>query len=313
MYRTGDLARWLPNGDIECLGRKDNQVKIHGYRIELAEVEQAIIKSGLVKDGSAAVVPVIVNNQICLTAFCVFEATSSTPSVQNPTLYADITSKLHTRLGTLASYMIPKYVIPLNGFTKLPSQKTDRKVLKKWIEAMDAATRAEFSLARLGGIVDAQPDFVPLVTEEGAVLESMWLSVFNFPEGEKLGRNSSFMSLGGDSITAIRLAGIARSKGYTLSVQSVLKSTHLQNMAGLMKKAEKRNELPRAHFKASPSVLHSIRESGLDMEKDVDYSKPLKTRRYLEIVKLTYVQFIHAPRDKLNFSDKAIVKNKSGN
>lgn len=305
------MARWLPNGDIECLGRKDNQVKIHGHRIELAEVEQVIIKSGLVQSGSAAVVPVTLNNQICLTAFCVFEATSSIPSIQNSTHFADITSQLHTRLGTLASYMMPKYVFPLNGFPKLPSQKTDRKVLKKWVEDMDTETLAEFSLTRLCGLDDAAPDFVPVETDEEAALESMWYTVFDLPTNVELGKNTSFMSLGGDSITAIRLVGAARNQGYTLSVQSVLRSISLQDMAKTMKKAEMRKVSPHKNFTVSSSVLGRIRDSGLSMEKDVDYGKQGEGW-CLKMAMLTLAQFIHAPRDKPSFSARAAAKSRFG-
>jgi acyl-coenzyme A synthetase/AMP-(fatty) acid ligase len=49
IYRTGDLGRWLPDGNIECLGRTDDQVKIRGYRIELGEIETILLQTGLVR------------------------------------------------------------------------------------------------------------------------------------------------------------------------------------------------------------------------------------------------------------------------
>ncbi|MBE7901566.1 AMP-binding protein, partial [Paenibacillus polymyxa] len=50
MYRTGDLARWLPDGNLEYLGRIDHQVKIRGYRIELGEIENRLLKHEAIKE-----------------------------------------------------------------------------------------------------------------------------------------------------------------------------------------------------------------------------------------------------------------------
>lgn len=55
IYKTGDIGKWLPDGEIECLGRKDNQVKIRGYRIELGEIETAIVKSELVNQAAVVI------------------------------------------------------------------------------------------------------------------------------------------------------------------------------------------------------------------------------------------------------------------
>lgn len=79
VYRTGDLVRWLPGGELECLGRKDNQVHIHGYRVELGEIEAAVRASGLVKD--TAVVLVEINKKPQIAAFCTFiyEGVIATP------------------------------------------------------------------------------------------------------------------------------------------------------------------------------------------------------------------------------------------
>ena len=68
-YKTGDLVRWLPGGNIEYLGRKDNQVKIRGNRIELKEIEHYLLKfPGLIQ---AVVLPILLTNQYKLIAFFV--------------------------------------------------------------------------------------------------------------------------------------------------------------------------------------------------------------------------------------------------
>ncbi|KAL9038443.1 MAG: hypothetical protein Q9180_003132 [Flavoplaca navasiana] len=118
-------------GDIECLGRADYQVKIHGHRIELGEVEQAIIRTGFVRD--TAVVASSINDKPQLTAFAVFDA-SKDEQIEQPTTRHEEVGKLKERLTDLASYMIPKSVLGVGKLPTLPSGKVDRKKLKKWVE-----------------------------------------------------------------------------------------------------------------------------------------------------------------------------------
>ena len=93
MYRSGDLARWLPGGQIEYLGRKDNQVKLNGHRIELGEIENVVLSTGIVADRKILVATIGTKAQ--LAAFVVFE-TSNIEGIQRPDNYVEQVARLKT-------------------------------------------------------------------------------------------------------------------------------------------------------------------------------------------------------------------------
>ncbi|MCP5048202.1 MAG: amino acid adenylation domain-containing protein, partial [bacterium] len=117
-YHTGDLARWLPDGNIEFLGRIDHQVKIRGYRVELGEIESCLMAVDRVAE-------VVVMNrtddgeETCLCAYIVPGA-GKEPD----------TGALKERLGTmLPGYMIPSFFVLLERFPLTPAGKLDRGAL----------------------------------------------------------------------------------------------------------------------------------------------------------------------------------------
>ncbi|KAE8373931.1 hypothetical protein BDV26DRAFT_54415 [Aspergillus bertholletiae] len=265
MYRTGDLARWLPGGELECLGRKDNQVKIHGHRIELTEIEQAILKTELVQ--GAAVLAVNHNGKKQLVAFCIF-ATGSC-EIQDADDYKTHVKDLRAGLNTLAHYMVPKYILPVGDFPKMPSRKTDRKLLTKWVEQLDTLTISQYSFEGDG----SQHEIVPVETDEESKLQDMWSGVLGLPSSG-IGKKADFLSLGGDSIAAISLASVARSAGYLLSVKDILKNPILENLAPLMRLDTRAAQAPKPSYKAPASVLDTIREYGLTIGDNVEYVYP---------------------------------------
>ncbi|MFS8215883.1 amino acid adenylation domain-containing protein, partial [Paenibacillus sp. S29] len=116
MYRTGDLARWMPDGNIEYLGRIDHQVKIRGYRIELGEVESQLLQVESVRE---AVVTARADEtgQKQMVAYY----------VAGQELGA---SELRSELGReLPSYMVPSYFVQLEQMPLSPNGKIDRKAL----------------------------------------------------------------------------------------------------------------------------------------------------------------------------------------
>ncbi|WP_055557518.1 non-ribosomal peptide synthetase, partial [Streptomyces sp. NBRC 110028] len=120
LYRTGDLVRWLPDGDLDFLGRLDNQVKVRGYRIELGEVENALLrlpgvaKAAVVADGGGS-------GSAVLTGYVVPDGDGE-PDPE----------RLRARLGAdLPEYMVPSHILVLDTFPETSSGKIDRNALPK--------------------------------------------------------------------------------------------------------------------------------------------------------------------------------------
>ncbi|OHW95875.1 bacitracin synthase 3 [Colletotrichum incanum] len=279
VYRTGDLARWLPGGDVECLGRRDNQVKIHGFRVELGEVESAIRQSGLVTD--AVVMLANVHEKAQLVAVCIFKpssasgrvaaqktSTPSTPAIQSSEKHRENILALQTQLCSLAHYMIPKVVIPMNDLPILPSHKVDRKALLRMIEALDILELSTYVLETVGQGHEVVPTETPLE----ATLETMWAQVLQIPTTQ-IGREANFLSLGGDSIAAISLASMARQAGFSLGVATILKVPKLKELARKITALDKTKFRTKPIFEVSQWVKDRVAAAGLVLGTDVDYGK----------------------------------------
>ncbi|KAJ3943183.1 uncharacterized protein N0V96_007418 [Colletotrichum fioriniae] len=270
IYRTGDLARWLPGGEIECLGRKDNQVKVHGHRIELGEVENSIRRSGLVKDTVALAANF--QSKAHLIAFCIFDeafAAIGPTGVQDPSTFRGSLAELRKNLSSLATYMVPKFIVPINAFPKLPSRKVDRKALKVLATELNREYLAKCVLET----PDENHQVVPVQTPSEEILELVWADIFSIPQNE-IGREANFFTLGGDSISAISLTGQLRRVGYSLTVLDILKTPKLKDMASTLRKIEARGEVVERSFEIPPSIKVAAQEVGIAWDTDVDHVYP---------------------------------------
>ncbi|KAK0515361.1 hypothetical protein JMJ35_002740 [Cladonia borealis] len=257
MYKTGDLARWSRDGDIECLGRKDNQVKIHGHRIELGEVEQAITRTGIVHH--AAVIACETNHKLQLVALVVVNPTDST-AFEAPDTHHDEIKKLKESLNSLPPYMVPKIVVSIGKLPLLPSRKVDRKILKKWVEGLTIADLIKYSFESTAAI----SDYVPVSTEEEGVLERIWSEVLE-QDQKNIGALANFFSLGGDSVSAINLVGSCRAAGYSLSVGHVLRFPVLHEMAtNLRKVGIKTNHSNTNEYIPPEPLVERIKDQAID-------------------------------------------------
>jgi len=117
-YKTGDLARWLPDGNVEFLGRRDHQVKIHGLRIELGEIEAALSSHPAVRD-SVVVVKQYSKNITMIVGYIVPGSGQEVSPRELKPYLKDI----------LPDYMVPNMIVVLEAFPLTPSGKVDRKAL----------------------------------------------------------------------------------------------------------------------------------------------------------------------------------------
>ncbi|MFA7605879.1 MAG: amino acid adenylation domain-containing protein [Rhodocyclaceae bacterium] len=192
MYRSGDLARWLPDGNIEYLGRCDDQVKIRGFRIELGEVEAALercegVAQAVVRVGEVGGMP-------ALEAFVV-------PRAGHVPEAAALRSGLH---AFLPDYMCPSLFYRLDSLPLSASGKADRKALR--------GVRLGGASAARGATPDSARGAVPgMNAAEGAgggdtleqALCALWSEIL--PEAGEIGPDDGFFDIGGSSLLLIRL------------------------------------------------------------------------------------------------------------
>ena len=196
MYKTGDLGKWSADGDIEYLGRSDDQVKIKGYRIELGEIEYHLEQ----KEGISQAV-VLVNEANELKELVAYIVSGSK---------TDITALRIFLSERLPEYMIPAYFIQLDQFPLSPNGKLDKKALP----SIDAAT-------------DEPVEFVAPQTKEEKLLAKIWQGVL---KKEDIGMKSNFYHLGGDSIKSILVVSRLKKEGYSLKLSDILESPVLEDL-----------------------------------------------------------------------------------
>jgi amino acid adenylation domain-containing protein len=181
VYTTGDLARFLPDGNVECLGRIDHQVKIRGYRIELGDIEAALRKHPAVRE-ALVVAREDVPGDKRLVAYVV------------PTEASIQTSDLRDALkAKLPEFMVPSAVVCLEDFPLTPSGKIDRKALPS---------------PTLNAAVSGRP-FVAPGTPFETMIAGIWEEVF---QAGRVGVEDNFFDLGGHSLLAIQIIVRIREK-----------------------------------------------------------------------------------------------------
>lgn len=180
LYRTGDLVRYRKNGVIDFLGRRDQQVKIRGHRIELAEISNVLTGLPGVREAVTLVVPRDGEPQLVSYFRPDADAVGDTG--------ANLSGLLREQLP---EYMVPSQLILLAEFPHLPNGKIDRKALPvpEWTSQADT-------------------EYAPPQGKTEELLAALWAKVLKL---DTVGRHDNFFRIGGDSLKSIRIiAGAAK-------------------------------------------------------------------------------------------------------
>nr|WP_277547764.1 non-ribosomal peptide synthetase [Brevibacillus laterosporus] len=205
MYKTGDLVRWLPDGNIEFLGRIDDQVKIRGHRIELGEIETRLLEHEQVIEA----VVLAREDEQGQAYLCAYLVAADEWTV----------AELRKHLGkTLPDYMIPAYFIELEEFPLTPSGKVNKKALPE-----------------PDGQIQTGVEYVEATTESQKILVELWQEVLRV---ERIGIYDNFFELGGDSIKAIQITARLRRHHRKLEISHLFKHPTIAELAPWMQTSQ---------------------------------------------------------------------------
>lgn len=242
-YKTGDLVRYASDGTMRFVGRKDHQVKIRGQRTELGDIEHHLITAPTVKQGSVFL-PKKGHWADRLVAVVSLAELSGLPT-RNGELHLagsehgkTVTEAVKTLHGLLSerlpSYMIPAAWFVVESIPLTPSAKVDRKKILHWIEGMDRDIRNDGDHSLPVPTTNGRPHVNgkngEKPSEREGVLQQIWGHVLNIPVNQ-VDLDRSFISAGGDSISAMQVMGEARVQNLALSVQEILSAGSIIELA----------------------------------------------------------------------------------
>ncbi|TLD23897.1 hypothetical protein PspLS_06863 [Pyricularia sp. CBS 133598] len=259
LYRTGDKARLRADGILECLGRiSDGQVKLRGQRMELGEVEAAILRV----EGCHGAVAAVVNGSI-LVAFCLVD---SIHGKDHNSAESKITKACE---DWLPKFMVPNEVLVLNEFPRLPSGKVDRKGMVAAYEQRRKEAQA----------VTSAPEYQSAVEQRLCQLAEESLGMAVEP-------SLRLSSAGLDSLIAIKLASKIRESGFHVETLDVLQSRSIRHLVQFVK------ELP-AGKQEKGTVDYWQTESEMEISRpssDIPWLLQHDASQIKEVIRCTPIQ-----------------------
>ncbi|WP_189457583.1 non-ribosomal peptide synthetase, partial [Aquimarina muelleri] len=241
LYKTGDLARWLPDGNLEFMGRSDDQVKIRGYRIELGEIENALSSLEVVNQ-CCVLAKEDVNGNKRLIGYVVVEGDLDKTKIQEELK------------GSLPDYMVPGIWVELDAMPLTSNGKLDRKSLP-------------------------DPDSTELSTKEYVAprnkiekkIVAIWQDLLGI---ERIGVYDNFFELGGHSLLIAQLMSRLQLEGYHIGVKDIFDNPTIVSIVEKLSSVSSVYSVPENGISASskfitPSMVPLVDFSQSDLDKVV--------------------------------------------
>ena len=233
LYKSGDLGRWLPDGDVEYIGRNDYQIKIRGFRVELGEIETNLNRHPSVQQ--AAVVVQGNDDYRRLIAYVIPRRSER---------FSSWTIRSHLQ-STLPDYMVPAAIVPLQGFPLTPNGKVDRKALSE-LEYQGDASNVQYVGPR---------------SELERTLCEIWSRTLHV---QHIGVHDDFFALGGHSLLAVQVVSEMRSKGLRVDVASLFKWPTVETLANGVARTAEGGSVAMDSLDSDVAALPKITEAEID-------------------------------------------------
>lgn len=209
LYKTGDLGQWQPDGSILFQGRLDNQIKLRGFRIELADIEQKIMTHPQIKES----VVILVTDDSGLKDICAYYTSDVEITPEEIKQYLK---------EKLPNYMIPRYMMRLEEFPLTLAGKVDRKQLPR-------------PILKQSDIEFIEPE--NLIEEK---IQNIWYKLFNIdPSKSGISTHQDFFEIGGHSLLAMELASsLNNTFGIEVPISAIFSNSTIKSLAGYIIKQE---------------------------------------------------------------------------
>lgn len=246
-YKTGDLVKYNSDGDLLYVSRKDSQVKVHGQRLELSEVEHHLtacdsVDKAVVHFPSEGVYKKQLVAVITLEGLGkVTGGNGSLNLITGPTketATAKIQEIRDNLSNTLASYMVPQTWIAVGSIPLTTNGKLDKLQVKQFLIEQDVFVNYNVSQ-------DQHGDSANTLTETEKALQILWSDVLDLPT-ESIAAGSNFLELGGNSLKAMRLVALARRNKMRITLANIFKDPSLATMASHVDSVKTRAKNKRA-------------------------------------------------------------------
>ncbi|GAB7333473.1 hypothetical protein MBLNU13_g05068t1 [Cladosporium sp. NU13] len=231
-FKTGDLAMYNDDGSICLIGRIDDQAKVRGQRLQLSAVEQALATSQSL-DSAMALVPssgTCKNHLVAILTLSMLTPSTTGIFTPLPKVHRDHSSEVVLDLwalvfDTLPTYMVPTTWLVVSKLPTTPSGKLDRPRIRRWVAEIGDDTLQRTRVTPR----DTHHDVADQTDAEFA-LRTAWSSVLGVSM-DNITSRSSFVKLGGDSISAMLVASKCRQQDFAVSVSDILSTGNLAQLA----------------------------------------------------------------------------------